>query len=138
MMKERRQADVAEMCPPPRVTEAAARMGLNPGFALDLTVKREDDEPWDFNRSDHREDARGLLKETRPKLLIGSPACKAWSALQNLRNTDKEGLTRDRVRAAVYIYMCGTVQRTVDEWPAVPARTTSRGPIVAWGINQGA
>ena len=94
LLRQRCQADVAEIFSPPRVTEEAGRMGLNPGFALDLQVTREDGDTWDFNRVEHRQDARRLVKETRPRLLVGSPECRVWSALQNLRK-DKEALERE-------------------------------------------
>ena len=44
-----RTPDVAEIYSPPRVTKHAPRLGLLPGFALDLTeVGPTDGKPWDF------------------------------------------------------------------------------------------
>ena len=105
LLKEKCQADVAEVFSPPRITEEAARMGLNPGFALDLQVIREDGEPWDFNLYQYRQDAINIAKEQRPRLLVGSPECRVWSALQNLR-TDKEALRKERIQTAVHSGFC--------------------------------
>ena len=50
---------VAEVYSPPRVTAHAWKLGLNPGFALDLTVPDPvDGLPWDFNSQVKRERER--------------------------------------------------------------------------------
>ena len=45
------------------------------GFSLDLTVMDEDGLPWDFNNQAKREKARRIVREQKPYMLIGSPAC---------------------------------------------------------------
>ena len=58
---------------------------MAPGFALDLTVNDPSDGmPWDFSFSGKRKKALALLREQKPYLLIGSPACKAFSAWMTL------------------------------------------------------
>ena len=47
--KEGRQADIAEAYSPPRMTAMAKKLGLSPGFSLDLTELNQDGEPWDLS-----------------------------------------------------------------------------------------
>ena len=79
------QPNVAEVYSPPRVTSLAERFGLLPGFALDLTTTDpEDSMPWDFNLEHKRVRALEMVRKYKPRLLIGSPMCKAFSILMNL------------------------------------------------------
>ena len=41
--------DVSEVYSPPRVTEVAEATGLRQGWALDLTVNKDDGKPWDLS-----------------------------------------------------------------------------------------
>ena len=81
--RERRRAvqrsTVSEVCSPPRITkEIREGQHLVPGFALDLTVVDSSDGlPWDFSRKSKREKATALLRQQKPYMPIGSPACKA-------------------------------------------------------------
>ena len=60
-------------------------MGLQRGFALDLTVVDPDDgKPWDFEIAAKREKALRKVQMEKPTLLIGSPMCTAFSNLQKL------------------------------------------------------
>ena len=79
--------DVSEVYSPPRVTAMAERMGLDPGWSLDLTVADEDGLAWDFSTQAKR--AKALKKQVRqdkPFMLITSPMCGPFSALQSLFN----------------------------------------------------
>ena len=70
---------VAEIYSPPRVTRAARilrKLGITPGFALDITVQDEDGQPWDFEQEAQRCKALALHVEMEPDLVVGSPACK--------------------------------------------------------------
>ena len=58
-----------------------------PGWSLDLTVKDENGQPYDFSKHECREKARRLIRKTKPLLLVGSPMCTWFSALQNLNKT---------------------------------------------------
>ena len=78
-MIQRLSHDIAEVYSPKRVTLEAAKYGLQPGEAMDLTTG------WDFREERHREAARKYVRIMKPKLLIGSPECRMFSALQNLR-----------------------------------------------------
>ena len=58
------KADVAEVYSPPRVTQMATKLGMKPGWSLDLTCNDEhDDVPWDFNKVDKR--SRAMQKLTK-------------------------------------------------------------------------
>ena len=76
--------DVSEVYSPPRVTEVAEATGLRAGWALDLTVNKPDGTPWDLSVEANKGEARKLLKAQAPHLLILSPMCAAFSALQSL------------------------------------------------------
>ena len=63
----------------------AKQYGLRAGFALDLTVLDEDDGlPWDFDNPEKKAKAKSLVNTVKPKFLIGSPMCRAFSAQQGL------------------------------------------------------
>ena len=70
--------DIAEVFSPPRITKLAQLVGLRPGLAMDLTTG------WDFNLKEHRDLAEEYVRVVKPLLLIGSPECRMFSALQNL------------------------------------------------------
>ena len=79
---------VSEIYSPPRVTGIMRGGGvLQPGVALDLTTTDpHDGQPWDFDRPEKRTRARTLLHDQEPILVIGSPACKAFSTWQAFNN----------------------------------------------------
>ena len=62
-----------------------------PGFAIDITG-------WDFDEPDREAEAFQLKETVRPKLLVGSSECKAWSQLQNL-SKDKQPFEAEKARA---------------------------------------
>ncbi len=77
--------DVSEIYSRPRVTANATSLGLSPGFALDLAVVDADDSmPWDFDVPAMCNKAFEIIRAEKPKLLIGSGMCTAFSLLQNL------------------------------------------------------
>ena len=76
---------VTEVYSPPRVTAMCSNFKLNPGLAMDLlTVDPKDGQPWDFSRAHKREMAIEHVKREKPWLVIGSPMCAPFSALQRL------------------------------------------------------
>ena len=90
------RADVSEIYSRPRVTAMAARMGLKPGFALDLTVVYPDDgKPWDFDCASKRTKALAKVREEKPALLIGSTMRRAFSHLQRF---DFSKMSQDEVK----------------------------------------
>ena len=78
------QGSIAEIYSPPRIVPHAEKAGFMPGWSLDLTVKDEGGQPYDFSKHECREKARKLIHKTKPLLLIGSPMCTWFSVLQNL------------------------------------------------------
>ena len=65
-----------------RFSSTAPSFGVHPGFAIDITE-------WNFYEPDREAEAFQLRETVRPKLLVGSSECKAWSQLQNL-SKDKQ------------------------------------------------
>ena len=103
-----RGADIAEIFSPERVSQVCQKFGLTPGDALDFRTGR------DLRRPEHRQRAMTLIHETKPALIIGSPPCTMFSALQNLRNnirsTVEWELYRQKYAQAVeYIEFCVAV-----------------------------
>ena len=87
------KAIVAEVYSPPRVTAAARRLpryGLEPGLALDIAVDDETGRPYDFNRREQRQKAEAKIDARRPLLLIGSPMCTAFSAIQAINRERRD------------------------------------------------
>lgn len=98
---------IAEAYSPPRVTRAAERHGLRAGWSLDLTTRRKDGRAWDFSQAWMREEARALAARTKPRLIVGSPPCTPFSALQNLSKRGREEqLARERAAAEVHLRFC--------------------------------
>jgi len=110
--------DVAEMYSAPRVTAEAKDMGLRPGFAMDLTTVDEEGNPWDFSIKAQRQKARERVEKERPMLLIGSPMCRMFSALQNLskEKRDEEKWRREYVQALVHLNFCAELYEM--QWQA--------------------
>ena len=72
--------DVAEVYSPERVTAMAKKMGLNAGWALDLTTTDAEGRAWDFECVHMRNKAVRMLLQDKPMLLIGSPMCTEYSS----------------------------------------------------------
>ena len=108
-VREHRQACrtlISEIYSPPRITkeiQVGRWKHFAPGFAMDLTtIDKDDGRPWDFTQKDKREKARRIVNETKPFLLIGPPACRAystWQALHKVRSGCSEKYERARIDA---------------------------------------
>ncbi len=100
---------VSEIYSPPRVTRALSAFPghpLAPGFALDITcTDHEDGMPWDFDVREKRDKARRLLREQRPRFLVGSPMCTAWCTWQrlNAQKRDPDLARRELIRARLHL-----------------------------------
>ena len=68
--------DITEVYSPERIARVAMEFGLVAGSSMDLTNE------WDFTRSDHRRAAWRQVEKEDPYLLVGSPLCTWFSALQ--------------------------------------------------------
>ena len=85
--------EVAEVYSPPRITTMARKMGLRAGWSLDLSTCDEHGGPWDFNQKEMRNAAVRKLIQDKPVLLIGSPMCGSFSAMNNfnyIKMTEEE------------------------------------------------
>ena len=81
---------ICEAYSPPRMTARAARHGLKPGWAYDLTRVDEDDGmPWDLSKPEKQRKVKKRLDEDEPMMLIVSPMCGPFSALQSVFNYPK-------------------------------------------------
>ena len=79
------RTECAEVYSPPRITKIASDMGLRPAWALDLTtVDPDDGQHWDFTRACMRQKALELLERDQPLLVLVSPMCGAFSAMNNI------------------------------------------------------
>ena len=76
--------DVAEIYNPERFVSRANAFGLRPGFAIDLSLTKENGEHWDLSTEKDQRALKALLKDERPLFLVGSPPCGPFSPLQNL------------------------------------------------------
>ena len=88
----RLRAVVSDIYSAPRVTATAAknpRPGIVPGVALDLTTTNSEGKPWDFNDPARRTEAEKILYQQRPRLLIESPMCTAFSNIPNLNKAKR-------------------------------------------------
>ena len=95
---------VSEVYSPPRISEMAGKMGMAQGWALDLTtVDPDDGQPWNFNMKDKKNKAMNKLKEDKPFMLVVSPMCGPFSALQGLFNYPglNEQEVKDKLRSAI-------------------------------------
>ena len=68
-------ADTAEAYSPPRISDAAARMGLKAGFALDLTEFDDNGKTWDLSDPQMQRRVLEKLREEKPWLLVVSSLC---------------------------------------------------------------
>ena len=78
----------------------ADKFGLKPGDAMDLITG------WNFDREDHRQQARELIQQRRPKLLIGSPDCTMFSQLQSLSGWNEHKASRWRQARRHLQFVC--------------------------------
>ena len=68
------------------MTRIAQAKGLRGGWSLDVAAADPvSGRTWDFTKEEDRQKARSLLRRDRPRVLIASPPCTSFSALQKLR-----------------------------------------------------
>ncbi len=108
-------AHVSEVFSPPRVTKEAFHMGLRPGMALDLSTTDEEGVPWDFSRADRRAEARRRLNTESPWLLIGSPMCRMFSALQHLSKGKGNVQEKERLLLEGKVHLAFCCQLYLDQ-----------------------
>ena len=90
-------AVVSEIYSLPRATRAArllTKLGIVPGFAMDITTNDEDGEPWAFDKEEQKAKAERKVLDTCPDLLVGSPMCKDFSPWQRLNQAKSKELEK--------------------------------------------
>ena len=99
--------DITEIYSPERVVKVANAMGFRGGLSFDLT------NGWNFNVEEDCEEAWQYITTKKPRLVIGSPMCTMFSALQNMRKKNPAGDARyeynlknamEHIRSCVKIY----------------------------------
>ena len=70
--------DVAEIYSPDRISAEAKKFGLKAGWSMDLLTG------WDFGSKADRVAAAAYQEREKPELLVGSPMCRMFSALQTM------------------------------------------------------
>ena len=113
-MYRRRGPDVAEIYFQPRVaaeveTTKYGNRRIVPGWSLDLTmVDPIDSQPWDLSKRTKIDRLFELIDETAPYMLIGSPPCTAFSALQALNEgrRDPELMEKDLKGEREHVRTC--------------------------------
>ena len=148
------KTDVAENFSPPRFTQHAGRLGLKPGFSIDLSTG------WDLDRAEDVAKMDQLIADQQPLLLTGSPDCAPFTVLRNINRSylnTKENQEK-RQRGEDHLHLCieryrGQVRRKryflhehpagADSWDdeemqrlqQEPGVYTVSGPMCAWGMS---
>ena len=73
---------------------------LQPRLALDITVNDDTGQPYDFSVTLQQERAEALIDELQPVLLIRSPMCTAFSAIQAINRARRGPAVIARKKAA--------------------------------------
>ena len=97
----------------PRMIEAARKLGMEAGFALDLTTVDEEGNQLDFSQERMRAKALQLRDDDQPAIIILNPPCTMFSSLQQLniakmQDEDISARAKDAVTHfafAVMLYM---------------------------------
>ena len=99
---------MSEVYSPLRVTAMAAKTGLTAGSAMDLRTG------YDFSRKEDQERARQQIREEGPMLLVGSPECKMFSALQQLSPWTIEKAKRLREAKVHMKFVCDLYREQIE------------------------
>ena len=84
------------------MTKMVRQLGMKCEIALDLTTTDENGEPLDLSKPKMQQKALRLLDEIKPAVLILSPPCTMFSAMQNINvHQMKKSRTKARVQEAV-------------------------------------
>ena len=103
MVEDDEEVDLVEVYSPQRVATEAGKHGSKAGMSMDLI------NGWDFELESHRKAAVEYIEKVKPKLIIGSPECRMFSALQNLRTWTKDAQkeldgAKQHIRFVMYLY----------------------------------
>lgn len=88
-----------ELFSPKRFNAYASKMGLRPGFSVDLCEEKpygpNAGQCWDLSKDADVEELEQLVDYEKPELLTGSPPCDAFSLLQNLSKSFRNEARRE-------------------------------------------
>jgi hypothetical protein len=116
MQVELGSVDILEIYSPQRFTGVASKLGLRPGFAVDLTEAKpygpDKGQPWDLLRQEDVEELDRMVDREKPALLIGSPPGDPVSQLLNLtakktnkaKNEEEKAKGVQNLRTAIRFY----------------------------------
>jgi hypothetical protein len=88
--------DVAEIYAPPRFAAHCGRLGMVPGFCVDLATRKANGEFWDLTKEPDCEELERTQAREQPRLVIGPPPCATFCPLLRIRQTEKEVEKRQR------------------------------------------
>ena len=110
------------------MTAKGRNWGFRVGEAMDLLTG------WDFNKRADRKRAQEYIAKYRPKLIIGSPSCTAFSQLQNLNpdSGERQRKWREGCRHLKFVIELYKQQIEAGRWflHEHPAGATS------WGMGE--
>ena len=116
MSVELGSSHVVELFSPKRLNAMASRLGLRPGFSVDLSEEKpygaNAGECRDLSKLDDVRELHQMVDFEQPSLLTGSPPCDPFSLLQNLsmgfgdaaRRQQRRELGLKHLRTAVEFY----------------------------------
>lgn len=95
-------AQVLEIFSPKRFTKAGARLGLRPGFAVDLCERKpygpNEGEFWDLEKDEDVKELEEMIVYEQPELLTGGPPCEPFSQLLRISAARADPERRRRAR----------------------------------------
>ena len=107
------QAKVAELYSPPRVTVELGglpHLSLKGGSTFYWGGGDANGRSWDFRILEHRRRARAQIVREEPYLVIGSPPCTEFSALQKLCRGRRSEVERRRRLADARVLLAFAVE----------------------------
>ena len=98
-----------ELFSEPRVAQWCSEHCLKAGISVDLKTG------WDLHRRDHQELVLEYVRKNKPMMIVGSPPCTMFSALQNLTPWSAEREQRRRRDVALLRFAMKVYRLQVDE-----------------------
>ena len=106
------------------MTAEAQKFGLKTGEAMDILTE------WDFTKDEHKRMAKEYIDKYKPRLIVGSPMCAMFSALQNLTPWTEEKQHRWREDRKHLHFVGELYKQQVKGGQVVPTYTSSLSNLV--------